>query len=358
MPSWPCGPRPDTAAGVADRRVDTHCWPRARHEAGASIEALPDLPSWPRAAPLPFARRLSRHGSSPVRAETHLCGSARRSRVEPGRPRSGRAAMKPTHTHVFIHFEQFDRFPQSKRLIVVRTVANKSGIHAGPSKEVVGLPYAERPIIKLVSAIGPIAIIVTTSALYLAGSSADSLILEHYGLASSLLDKPSQKTIVDGYYGLVRGFPIFVAGLIKTRWVVAWLMNILAGLVIGWQLVKRGRTNLSGPDGWVWKLYRTLVLVGLSYVVFHIATVSAGLATESDITRIDKVVAAGCLQCRTYRTEQGDFAGVLIDGDKQRVVIVQRGGIRVLKIDQLLAVLAPGVRGEVAASTAKRPGGR
>ena len=92
MPSRRRGPRPGTATGITDRRVDARCWPSARRDARASIEAVPGLHPRPRAAPLPFARRLSRQGSLPVRAETRFRGSGRRSRVEPGRPQRGRAA--------------------------------------------------------------------------------------------------------------------------------------------------------------------------------------------------------------------------------------------------------------------------
>ena len=59
MPSRRHGPRPDTAAGVTNRRVDTHCRPSARRDAKASIEAVLGLHPGPRAAPALRAQALA-----------------------------------------------------------------------------------------------------------------------------------------------------------------------------------------------------------------------------------------------------------------------------------------------------------
>tara|TARA_R110000850_G_scaffold266277_5_gene396550 strand:+ start:703 stop:1329 length:627 start_codon:yes stop_codon:yes gene_type:complete len=173
----------------------------------------------------------------------------------------------------------------------------------------------------------PVITIATISGmLYLIGFTRSAVIARDFGVVNLTLSEPIQATIANGFMVTMTHIPELFAILILT-----FLLVFLVAI--------RRRRN-----AWVIDENR-LHLVGWAIAI---ATVYSTLGVYSGAERsnsILEIVLNGCkLDCRTYKTAEKSYVGLLIQGNEEYQMIYTKTGVVVLPIVKIKSIHTEGLK--------------
>jgi len=166
------------------------------------------------------------------------------------------------------------------------------------------------------SIVAPMALVVT-GMLYAAGWSRNRAFLLEMGLDVRVLDESLQSTLARGLIPLAMG----VVAVAALGAVFIWLDRHIGGGKIHWGPLKGARTD-------------TLSILAFFFVtVAYIAgTIYGGAEAGALIARVDD----GCHRdCFAYRVKRMNIVGFAVLQDKERTAVYTKGGLLILKTDDL-----------------------
>lgn len=208
--------------------------------------------------------------------------------------------------------------------------------------EQIARPRTEHPAPRIINLIGPTVIIALAATLFMSDFTFKNTLGAHFGVRSSLVDPSLQTSMAEGFFTLIGGTKIFLKSLMTwlnlTKFIAIFVLTIGIGiflyrkygglrslLIIG----KIQRANFHALGACV-----ILLVIGLG-------AISGDLVARSMFQSVDAAISLGCHYCSVFRTSTGEYVGAVIFADKQRIVLAQAHGVRLIKIDDVVTIVRP-----------------
>lgn len=193
---------------------------------------------------------------------------------------------------------------------------------------------------KIINLIGPTVIVALAATLFMSDYSFKSTLGDHFRVSPSLIDPSLQTSMAEGFFTLIGGTAIFIWSLMTWQYVMIIIATLATCIGTGLILYRKyGKTRALSIIRKA-QIINLRVFVGsLSALGIVLGAISGESAAKNSTLAIDASISSGCHGCSVFRTSSGDYAGVAILADKQRIVLAQVHGVRLIKVDDLLAII-------------------
>ncbi len=189
------------------------------------------------------------------------------------------------------------------------------------------------PIWDLITKVAAPLTIAIAAACYVSGFAYRGFLLPSFGLSASSIDPSVQATVASGYVAVWSSiFRHFWASLITlVLWIAFWM---------SWRVPTENRfikafDFVSGGTQ-----------AGAGILLALVGGLAAGeTAATRDIEKVNTALHTECrTSCRHYMVARGSFYGVTIAGDKDRLFVATRSGLRIVKMEDIRRIESGGYK--------------